>query len=938
MKRTLYAKYNRTRTAEFQTCTKMIEDNGVKYVEKEALTEEAVEHILSFAQKYTAVQSLYKNIMPCKVEIIDSMAKFEYVEGETIAERIEKQMDTLESVLKQIKEYLEIIFSYRSDRVGEFVCSEQFESVFGKCDGLEGAVAIKGADIDTIFDNFICKNNNLYVIDYEWYFDFLIPVDYIKFRSLFYFYSKNHSFFQDKIKVDDFLQYFGIDKASQSIFLNMDEGFQQYVHGKERCNIYTRRYEQPVHDINGLLNRWHDVEGEIAKRDQAAIELTGEVSRRDEEINRLNQHVQNIERERNIYADNYNQVLHSYSWKLTKPLRVVALAGYNLVRKHKITSLLYDGMRYLMSNGIRSTYRRIKELYGKPRLVMSADDFRLSEETIEEQRSTLFKYQPKFSILVPLYNTPDNFLCEMIESVIWQTYENWELCLADGSDEEHNTVGERCQEYVKKDSRIVYRHLDENRGISENTNACIQMATGDYIGLFDHDDLLTQDALYEVVKCLNKSEEIDVVYTDEDKYLYDSATNSGKYVEAHCKSDFNLDLLRSNNYICHFFVVRKQIIDQIGGFRKEYDGSQDYDLILRCVEKAKRVEHIPKVLYHWRIHANSTAGNPQSKMYCYEAGKHAIESHLQRQGISADVEMTEHWGLYRVKYSVKEKPLVSIIIPNKDEKNTLQKCINSILEKTTYHNYEIIVVENNSETEEIFEYYKELSLNEKIRITHWKGVFNYSKINNYGVGCAKGEYIVLLNNDVEIISEDWIGEMLSNCQRAEVGITGAKLLYPNSTVQHCGIIIGLGGIAGHTFVGIDRNHPGYFGRACVQQNLSAVTAACLMVKKSIFDEVGGLEESLQVAFNDVDFCLKVRKAGYLVVMNPNVLLYHYESKSRGVEDTLEKQERFASEVKYMAEHWTDVLKNGDPYYNKNLTLVRSDFSIKGKDEVAQRYV
>ncbi len=703
-----------------------------------------------------------------------------------------------------------------------------------------------------------------------------------------------------------------------SAYFLIDMDILPFEHGNETIyNVMKSEISTLKSEINVLKTENQSLTCDIQAK-------TEEITQRDEMIVRLEQDIGSIHQ--------------SFSWKITAPMRILALSGYRLIRKFKLTALCYDGFRYLLKFGIRSTARRIKELYGKSSAVLDERDFDLPLDVVEQQRAMKFEFEPVISILVPLYNTPEIFLKEMIDSVCNQTYGKWELCLADGSDKDHLTVEKTCREYYKKDNRIKYKKLDKNLGISENTNACIELATGDYIGLFDHDDLLTQDALFEVVKRINEKENVDVVYTDEDKLLYNAKDGSAKYVEPHCKSDFNLDLLRTNNYICHFFVVNRAIVDKVGGFRSAYDGSQDYDFILRCVENAKSVEHIAKILYHWRIHANSTAANPQSKMYCYEAGKHAIEAHLERMQIKADVEMTEHLGFYRVKYPVKEKPLVSIIIPNKDEKQTLEKCIHSIEQKTTYDNYEIIIVENNSVTTEIFEYYNELSKDRRIKVIHWEDEFNYSKINNYGVSQSNGEYIILLNNDVEVISDCWMEELLANCQREEVGIVGAKLLYPDNTVQHAGVIIGLGGIAGHAFVGLDGNHPGYFGRAFVQQDLSAVTAACLMVSRRVYNEVNGLEEQLKVAFNDVDFCLKVRNSGYLVVMNPNVKLYHYESKSRGAEDTPEKHARFASEVNYMAEHWRDILESGDPYYNKNLTLVRGDFSIKGKDEVSPSYI
>ena len=369
------------------------------------------------------------------------------------------------------------------------------------------------------------------------------------------------------------------------------------------------------------------------------------------------------------------------------------------------------------------------------------------------------------------------------------------------------------------------------------------------------------------------------------------------------------------------------MIEAVGGFRGEYNGAQDYDLFLRCIEKAERIGHIPKILYHWRVHQESTADNPLSKMYAYEAGKKAIEQHLKRCGVMAKVSKTENLGFYRVKYQQEGNPVVSILIPNKDQKETLDQCLKSIEEHTDYENYEIIIIENNSTEKETFEYYKQIR-NPKIRVIEWKDEFNYSAINNYGVRNAKGEYLLFLNNDIEVIHSDWLREMLSNCQREEVGAVGAKLYYPDNTVQHAGVIVGIGGVAGSVFVGLKRGYTGYMHRASIQQNLSAVTAACMMVKKPVFEEVGGFEEKLKVAFNDIDFCLKIREKGYLIVYDPYVELYHYESKTRGAEDTTEKIRRFQSEIEYMRSHWNSILKNGDPAYNPNLSLKKWDYSLR----------
>ena len=605
---------------------------------------------------------------------------------------------------------------------------------------------------------------------------------------------------------------------------------------------------------------------------------------------------------------------HSTASKITwKRIRNVVTVGR--VKK---------GFHFLITYGPRKCYKKAKSLFAREDIDYSLwfENHRASEKELGLQRKKVFKYQPKISIIVPAYKTPENFLREMLASVQTQTYTNWELCIGDGSMDD-DSVSRILTEYKEKDPRIKFVKLEENMGISGNTNAALELATGDYISLLDHDDLLADSALYEITEVLNADPSVDVLYTDEDKVTMDLK----KHFDPHCKSDFNLDLLRSNNYICHFFVVKKEIVDKVGKFRSEFDGSQDYDFILRCTEAAKNIKHLPRILYHWRCHENSTAANPESKMYCFTAGQKAIQAHLNRCGVEGTVEFTDHLGFYRVKYPVKGEPLVSILIPNKDQRDTLAKCINSVLEKTVYKNYEIIIIENNSAEQETFEYYANLAANDKVKIIYWKNEFNYSAINNFGVHHSSGDYLLLLNNDVEVINGDWLSEMLGHCQRKDVGIVGAKLFYPDHTIQHAGIIMGLGGVAGHAYFGADRDEVGYFARAILQQDLSAVTAACLMVKRTVYEEVGGLEETLKVAFNDVDFCLKVREKGYLVVFTPYAQLYHYESKSRGKENTVEKIQRFENEIKYMEQKWSEYIED-DPYYNPNLSLKKWDYSLK----------
>lgn len=547
----------------------------------------------------------------------------------------------------------------------------------------------------------------------------------------------------------------------------------------------------------------------------------------------------------------------------------------------------------------------------------------VKQEELEEQRNTTFAYQPTFSIVIPLYNTRPKYLKEMVDSIIGQTYTNWQLCLADAS-EDKSLLSPYLKEYAQKDSRIEYKELEENKGISKNTNAAIEMATGDFIVLADHDDIMPANALFECARALNEDATIDIIYSDEDKV----DMSGKKYFEPHFKSDFNIDLLCSMNYICHLFVVKKEIIEEVGMLRSEFDGAQDHDFILRCTEVARNIKHIPKILYHWRCHINSTASNPESKMYAFEAGRKAVQEHYDRIGIPAEVEHGQFYGMYKTKFLWEGQPLISIVIPNKDHVDDLKKCMDSIEEKSTYRNFEFVIVENNSTEQETFEYYKEIEEKENVTVLYYEGEFNFSRINNYGVKNAKGEYILLLNNDTEIINPDCLKEMLGYCMRNDVGIVGARLYYEDDTIQHAGVILGFGGMAGHAFIGSSRFDNGYFSRIICAQDLSAVTAACMMVKKEIFEAVGGLTEEYRVAFNDIDFCMKVRALGKLIVYNPAVELYHYESKSRGLEDTPEKVERFNSEVARFIESWSKELEAGDPYYNPNLTLDKADFSLK----------
>ncbi len=719
------------------------------------------------------------------------------------------------------------------------------------------------------------------------------------------------------------------------------------------------------------------------------------------------------------------------------------------------------GLEYLRENGLRALW---KKAVHKIKGIEEDYDYNewcrqtcTTQEELEKQRSTELPLQPKFSIVIPAYKTPEKFLRRMLQSIADQTYPHFEVNVADATEYEGLIWGpqdgkrpkEVLAEFAKKDSRFRYQLLAQNLGISDNTNAAIRMVSedSDFIVLCDHDDELAEDALFECARAVNEQPEIQVLYTDEDKIDFESAYR----FEPHFKTDYNPELLRSVNYICHLFVMRRSLLESIAERdengnavyeRKRYDGAQDYDLILRACEAAEKLDrlrqylnaaarqaqepdhkanvfgatagdapenaaaanplafavqkladpdfraslqisdrdyqlltegrftssticHIPKALYHWRSHQLSTAANPEAKLYAFEAGARAIHDHCQRQGLPVEkVEKGITYGFYHVHYKVlpettvakDQTPLISVIIPNKDHTKDLDLAIRSFLSGND-QNLEFIVVENNSDQPETWDYYEKIQKEfpaevlpaeptdgvsiadiampehsnqprPSVRVVHWKREFNYSAINNYGVQFAHGQYLLFLNNDIELLEKDTLKEMLSYVQRPEVGICGARLLYPDGVIQHAGVVMGFGGIAGAAFIGIGDKENTYMHRAKCVQDYSAVTAACLLTKRSVFEAVGGFEESLAVAFNDVDYCMKVRALGLQVVYNPYALCHHYESKSRGLEDTPEKVERFNGEIVKLAKRWHSILRHGDPFYNPALTLRKSNFVLR----------
>ena len=623
-----------------------------------------------------------------------------------------------------------------------------------------------------------------------------------------------------------------------------------------------------------------------------------------------------------------SDVTNSTFWKLTWPMRYAVSKSRQIWHTFPLFVFLHD-LRAMGVEGVREQARARREyavLF--PSKTLRADRFAPVELLVKQaSHQPGGEAGPKISIVVPLYNTPLNFLEELLDSVVNQTYRNWELCCVDAGQD--TAVGQHVQARAKADPRIRYQKLTENEGIAGNTNHGFELATGDYIALLDHDDILHPCALWYTAQAIVE-QGADFVYTDE-------ATFEGKVenvVLYHFKPDFMLDNLRSNNYICHLTTFSKVLMEQAGGGeRAEYNGSQDYDLFLRLTENARKIAHIPHALYYWRSSPNSTASDISAKTYCIDAGIAALKAHYARCGVAVDdvTLIPGTPGYYKTDYTMAHPGRVSILIPTCDHIRDLETCVESIYARTTYPDFEILLIENNSKEEQTFRSYERMRKEhpDTLKVLTWQGKgFNYSALNNFGARYATGEYLLLLNNDTEVITPGWLEEMVMYAQQKRVGCVGAKLLYPDDTIQHAGVGFGIGGVAGHLHKYFPATSDGYMGRLNYVQDVYGDTAACLLIRKEIYDEVHGLDESYAVAFNDVDFCVRVREAGYTNVFTPFAQLYHYESKSRGMEDNPEKQKRFQGEVLRFQARWGDLLAKGDPCTNPNIDIQREDFSLK----------
>ncbi|QBB71850.1 glycosyltransferase [Pseudolysobacter antarcticus] len=646
------------------------------------------------------------------------------------------------------------------------------------------------------------------------------------------------------------------------------------------------------------------------------------------QIAQLSSHIQTLQG--GIHA-----MQNSLAWRLSAPLRKLgellplrlsyateqqlyrsfyALSGVSPARKRALVLWLHRRAPWLTRNTLSyQLYQKTREIRQPSANVNAVPRM---DNTRAETIINALPSRPLISIVMPVYNVERRWLLLAVESVQRQFYPHWELCIADDASTNADTRAALREIAALGDKRIRMVKLKKNLGIAGCSNAALKLASGEYIGLLDNDDELTRDALLEVAQRI-VAEQPDVIYSDEDKL-----EENGAHVEVHCKSDYNPDYFFSINYICHFAVIRRAHLASIGDFRDGFDGAQDYDLLLRATERSDRIVHIPKVLYHWRKIEGSTASTSTAKPKTTEAGKNALIESMQRRGIDCAVELGPYPNTFRVRRTILGNPLVSILIPFREQPKLLDACVSSILEKTRYQNFEILCIDNGSVEPATLATIGSLQQRDpRVRVLRYDAPFNYSAINNFGVTHARGEHILLLNNDTEVIGEEWLDSMLEHSQRPEVGVVGARLLYEDGTIQHAGVLVGPGGVAGHAHLFLPGDHPGYFARAQLVQNLSAVTFACAMTRRDVFEQLGGLNENeLKIAFNDVDYCLRVREAGYLIVYTPYALLHHYESKSRGYEDTPEKQARFSNEVRYMQKRHAAILERGDPYYNPQLSL------------------
>jgi len=860
----LYVKNNSERSTKFQLKTIIYEDKGQKYIKKQALSRAAIPHLKKMKENYSKLSEsiIHPKLKLAKItdESHDSLT-FEFIEGISL----ETRFNTTPKEYKQeiIHEYISLMKN--AFKMTAFNQNDAHKNTYKMLFGIQNFTSLKEEScLDSISNIDLIFSNIIFTNDSI----YLIDYEWVFDINL----PINYLIYRALVMLDSNLNISEYITNNVLLYSKMERNFvDNYVMNE---GFYFQRHSY--------------------------IKINTPISK----------HIQQLKKDNETHKNDIQRLSKSltYAESIVR-LRDEQLQDLRIKNRLKRLVQKFIPISLFMQKDFTSNEKRIYN-YTTPSLTQE-----IKTELIH------FQSQPLISIVMPVYNVDPKWLDLALQSVEKQWYKNWELCLVDDKSTNPETV-----DYLKgiNHPKISIKFLEKNLNISGATNAAIDISSGEYIALMDNDDEITPDALYEMVKAINKKD-AEFIYSDED-----FISTEGECSNPHYKPDFSPDLLLSHNYITHFTCFKKSLLNQAGPYNPDFDGAQDYDLFLRLTEHTSKIHHISKVLYHWRMLESSTSINSDVKPEALTRGKNLLETTLLRRNIDASVLNGNMHHYYRIKYDIINSPLISIIIPFKDKPELLDVCINSILEKSTYQNYEIIGISNNSEDEKIFDLMVKLEKKDsRISFYEYNVDFNYADINNHAVHTyAKGEHILLLNNDIEVIEPTWIEAMLEHSQRNTVGCVGAKLYYPNDTVQHAGIIIGLGGYAGHSHKLFPRDNYGYFNRLYTVQNLSAVTAACLMVKKSIYKEVNGMDEiRFKVAYNDVDFCLRVREKGYLNIFTPYAEMYHHESVSRGYETTPEKIARFQTEKDALYKRHKEILDNGDPYYNPNLTHATEDFSL-----------
>lgn len=927
MSKLVYVKYNSYRRPDYRISTEIVEDGGKLSVIKRPMNSASAANVLLIADKYSLLGNLYKDIKPIPCEIKGDTVVFPFVSGNELLSDVDLQHLSEEDLYAEVSKTLDKVFDF-NQTPGRFAVTDKFKEMFGDIipDASEEAYPV--TNIDSNFDNFLADKDKIWCIDYEWVADFPVPIRFVKYRTLLYFYTKNGALLSDTITLDKFLAHFGFSADDVKIFGAMDDNFQQFVHGKDRKYIMTSKYEKAHRSLDEIVETADRLPKEMALKDQHIANLDNAISIRDRiigdkdsQINDLNEAIGNLDqavKDRDVLIGNLDQAVKSRD-------NDIAILNSNVADYRRALRNPFFAMRLAA--------RKVKRKFSKTPETPEAESYEPIEEPApityeqwieqieaEETYDETFDYNPTISVVVPVYNVLDKHLIPCIESVLSQVYQNFELCIADDCstwDNVRNTL-KKYEDNPKV--KIVYR--TENGHISRSTNSALELAIGEFVTFLDCDDTLSPNALYEVVRELNKNRNLDFIYSDEDK-IDDDGNNRHM---PHFKPDWSPDTLMALMYTCHLGVYRTEIVKKIGGLREGYEGSQDYDFVLRFTEQttADKIAHIAKILYHWRERGESTSLDPEAKPYILEAAKKAKEDALERRGLKGEVELIPGMYQYRVNYSSGKNPLVSIIIPSKDNPALLRQCLDSLTYKTEYKNYEIVVVDNGSNDENKAEYERLIS-SVGGKYVYSQEEFNFSHMCNTGAAQASGDYYLFLNDDIEIINGIWLGRMLGQAELPHAGAVGAKLLYPGGDmIQHCGVMsIGSGPV--HAFGGMSDSQGYYFGRNKLDYNWLAVTAACLMVSAAKFKEIGGFNEDLRVAYNDVDLCFRLYEAGYYNIVRNDAVLYHHESASRG-DDRIDeaKMQRLTRERNRLYKLHPDFDFN-DPFYNPNLSYYSNTF-------------